>query len=156
MRTSAKIVKIKGIRNLRKKLTKLGKTGNRQAREAAVKAGLLVIQNQAKQNVDKQTGTLARSISSEVKSQGERTEGRTGTNLEYARMEEFGTAGLPGGVLRPKNAEYLVFEVGGQVVQTKEVRRDPHPYLRPAFDQKKNEAVLEIRRALKKIIQKAV
>lgn len=148
--------KVIGIKKLQQKLRKLGVTGNRQARETALKAGLLLIQNQAKQNVHKQTGTLSRSIISEVESQGERTEGRTGTNLEYAAMEEFGTAGLPGGVLRPKNAPYLVFEVNGQVIQTKEVRREGHPYLRPAFDQKKNQAVQEVRRALKEIIQKAV
>ena len=151
-----KIVKIKGVRKLRQKLKKLGEVGGRQAREVAVKAGLLVIENQAKQNVHKQTSTLARSISSEIESKGETTIGRTGTNLEYAAMEEFGTAGLPGGVLKPKNAPYLVFELDGKLIQTKEVKKEAHPYLRPAFDRKKNKAVLEIRRALREVLQKAV
>lgn len=82
-----------------------------------------------------------------------KTIGRTGSNLDYAAMQEFGTAGLPGGVLRPKNKPYLVFEIGGQVIKTKEVRRAAHPYLRPAFDAKKGEAIKEMGRVLTKLIK---
>lgn len=44
------------------------------------------------------------------------------TKLKYAAMMNYGTAGLPGGVLRPRTKKVLRFPVGGRFVFTKEVR----------------------------------
>lgn len=148
-------VKITGIKDLQRKLAKMGFVAAQNAQETALAAGLKPIENEAKRRVHKVTSTLSRSIHTEVKSSQGRSEGRTGTNLEYAAMQEFGTAGLPGGVLRPKNAPYLVFEIGGQIVRTKEVSREGHPYLRPAFDSKKKEAIEETKRVLRKMVLQA-
>lgn len=93
--------------------------------EVPVRAGLLIIENQAKRNIQNRgehpmaTGTLAASIHSVVKVNAKSVEGRTGTNAEYAKRHEF----LPG-----------------------------HAILRPAYDQKKGEAKQEIYDALRDLI----
>lgn len=93
--------------------------------EVPVQAGLLIIENQAKRNIQDKgehpmaTGTLAASIHSEVKVNAKSVEGRTGTNVEYAKRHEF----LPG-----------------------------HAVMRPAFDQKKGEAKQEVLDALHDLI----
>ena len=38
---------------------------------------------------------------------------RYGTNLAYARLQNYGTAGLPGGVLKPKTGKYLALPFPG-------------------------------------------
>lgn len=57
-----------------------------------------------------------------------------GTNLEYSAIHEFG------GTIRPKNAQFLHFFVGGTEVFTKEVEIPARPYMRPAWQNKKREA----------------
>jgi len=54
----------------------------------------------------------------------------------YARLQEYGSAGLPGGVIKAKIKPYLVFPRpgGGGFVRTKSVRVPAHPYLRPAIE----------------------
>lgn len=44
------------------------------------------------------------------------------TKLKYAAMMNYGTEGLPGGVLRPRTKKVLRFPVGGRFVYTKSVR----------------------------------
>lgn len=94
-----------------------------------IHAGLLVISNQAKENIDDSgthpqiTGNYARSIHNEIKVSGQTATGRTGTNVEYARRHEF----LPG-----------------------------HAVLRPAFDQKKDEAKQEVLDALQALVAAAI
>lgn len=61
--------KVVGIQNLHHQLRKLGKVAEKRGREAAMRAGLLVIENEAKRRVNKVTTSLARSIHSEVKSE---------------------------------------------------------------------------------------
>jgi len=109
----------------------------------ALKAGGLPIANEAKVRVPKLTGNLARSIhiggygdESELSlSDGtdiggniaarDRAQIRIGTNVEYATWIEFGTS-----------------------------KRAAKPYLRPAFDTKKAEAVREFTRAFRKLLAK--
>ena len=45
-----------------------------------------------------------------------------GTALPYAAMMNWGTEGLPGGVLRPKNAKALRFKIGRKVIFCKSVK----------------------------------
>lgn len=149
-------VKVVGVNKLSKNLRKLIHAANPKQREQALLAGLLPIQNDAKSRAPKKTGTYARSIHSEVESNGDTSEGRTGTNDVRAKMREFGTAGLPGGVLKPKNAPYLVFEVDGQVVRAKEVKQEEQPHFRPAYDSQKNKAIREVARVLTNAVKKSV
>ena len=45
-----------------------------------------------------------------------------GSALPYAAMMNWGTEGLPGGVLRPKNAKALRFKIGRKVIFCKSVK----------------------------------
>lgn len=63
------------------------------------------------QNILMDQGTLFQSIGNVHHATS--TDFRYGTNLIYARMMHFGTAGLPGGVLRPKKAKYLTLPYPG-------------------------------------------
>lgn len=149
-----------------------------------VQAGSKPILNAAKSNIKAQglikTRTLSRSIHEEVSMQGSSVaKAEIGTNLEYAAIHEFG------GVVRPKTAKYLAVPVGNykgsprkhprlklrktaggtlvmvdgsgrvQYVLKKSVEVPAQPYLRPAFDEHKDEAVEDMGRAFKALVMKA-
>lgn len=99
-----------------------GKATKAQAR-AALMAGALPIQTAAVQKAPVLTGTLRRSIHTETAETADGAVARVGTNVEYAPHQEFGTSRMAG-----------------------------QPYLRPAYDEKKNEALREIGRALTEMV----
>lgn len=91
----------------------------------AANAGMIVIINEAKTIVHKISSTLARSLHNGPPIvSGTEVTVRGGTNVEYGGFEEFGT------VFRP-----------------------PHPYLRPAYADKRSEAVREVRASLVIIVR---
>ena len=90
---------------------------------AAMMAGALPIQTAAVQKAAVLTGTLRRSIHTETAETSEGVVARVGTNVEYAIHQEFGTSRMSG-----------------------------QPYLRPAYDEKKGEALREIAAALKGMV----
>lgn len=105
--------------------------------EASVMVGLLPIQNQAIVNAPKVSRNLARSIHSEImESRPKYCEGATGTNLDYARRVELGFVGVDA--------------LGRQYNQAAQ------PYLRPAFDEKKQEAVKDMGENLNDILMQLV
>lgn len=92
--------------------------------KAGIKAGLLLITNEAKIKVPVITGTLKRSIHDEpVRTESGGFSGRVGTNVKYAAKIEFG------GSLKV-----------------------PDGYLRVSLDEKGDEAVREIISSLKQIL----
>lgn len=115
--------KLKGDDELVAKLQKLaGKATKAQAR-AALMAGALPIQTAAVQKAPVLTGTLRRSIHTETAETSDGAVARVGTNVEYAPHQEFGTSRMAG-----------------------------QPYLRPAYDERKDEALREIGRALTEMV----
>ena len=87
----------------------------------AVTAGRLAIETQAKINCPVRTGTLRRSINTQAEMQGQlKAVAHIGPNTNYAPYVEFGTR-----------------------------RMSPRPYLRPAFESRKGEAIETIRAALR-------
>jgi hypothetical protein len=58
------------------------------------------------------SGSLARSFNYNVLDQAGKLTLVVWSTSKYARLQEFGTKGLPGGVLRPKNARALAIPVG--------------------------------------------
>ena len=72
------------------------------------------------------TGALRRSIQVDNR---DRKNGRwrVGTNLVYARIQEFG------GVIRAKTAKFLKFQINGQWISKESVFINPHPYMRPSI-----------------------
>jgi len=116
-------VTIKGDDELVAKLKRLaGKATKAQAR-AALQAGALPIQTAAVQKAPILTGTLRRSIHTETAETSDGAVARVGTNVEYAPAQEFGTS-----------------------------RMRAQPYLRPAFDERKGEALRETARALEAMV----
>lgn len=161
---------VTGSKELSRKLAALGDDAQKHLERAAV-AGALVIQNRAKQLAPFKTGTLRRSIhigghadlapgSSDASAAGagdvpapevSKNEATVyiGTNLEYAAMQEFG------GTIRPRNAKALVFEIDGETIVTQSVTIQPQPYMRPAYDEGRDEALRVFGLAMADIIKAA-
>lgn len=73
---------------------------------------------------------------------------RIGTNLEYAAIHEFG------GIIRPVNAPRLVFEVEpGEWRTADQVEIPARPYLRPAADTKRAEALAVAGKVMGRLIE---
>lgn len=116
-------VTVEGQAELTAKILSLvAKAKGRQV-EAALRAGALVIQNQAKINAPVRTGTLRRNITHEVDGSHDTGYARIGTNIEYAPHVEFGTS-----------------------------KRPPNPFLRNAYDSRIGDAKAEIVAALEKMV----
>lgn len=118
---------ITGTRELDAKLKRLDAAITSQALANATLAGALVIERSAKEKVHVITGNLRRSIHSAIEtSTPTSATALVGTNVEYAPYEEYGTR-----------------------------YRGPHPYLRPALDEKRVEAQGVIAAAFKELIMQA-
>lgn len=139
----SKGARIRNLGRLDRKLGKLAKLASADVLENALQAGAQPIRNSAIDKAPYLTGTLRRSLHTEtVEKRGKKVRVLVGTNLEYAAMQEFG------GTVTPKQAKMLAFEVGGKLVFAKRVTIPAHPYLRPAFDEQKGEAVKQFRLAV--------
>jgi HK97 gp10 family phage protein len=119
----AKGTRLRGEDGLSKKLKALAAKASPKQAETAVRAGLLVIEGAAVQKAPVLTGALRRSIHTETATTSAGAVGRTGTNVEYGPFQEFGTS-----------------------------RMRAQPFLRPAYDENKDEALAEIERVLKEMV----
>lgn len=104
-----------------------------RAQIQGVNATLAAAVNHAKRNHDWQnrTGTLEGSIGVQdfARAEGRGVRGNWGSrDARYALIHELG------GVIVPKKAKALVFEIGGEVVRVMKVVIPARPYLRPAAD----------------------
>jgi len=144
-------VKIVGGPELARKLAQLSDVVAGKALERATLAGALLVQNAAKEKAPYRTGTLRRSIHSEVTETSKtRCEVEVGTDVVYARIQEYG------GVIKPKGPHLLRWKdaKSGQWYTARQVTLPAHPYLRPAFDEKGTAAVREIGEALKILLSR--
>jgi len=82
--------------------------------------------------LQRRSGRLRGSITHRVTLSGDRVRGELGTNVIYARIHELG------GVIRPKTAKYLKFQIDGQWRSVKQVIMPARPFLRPAFEDNLN------------------
>lgn len=114
---------MRGDDELVSKLRGLARKATPGQARAALMAGGLVIQTAAVPKARILTGTLRRSIHTEAEETATGAVARTGTNVEYAPAQEFGTSRMSG-----------------------------QPFLRPAYDEKKSEALREMVRALKQMV----
>lgn len=113
--------KIRGMQELQSKLKRLESGMQARVLKNALTAGALPIQNEAKILAPYETGTLRRSIHTEIVTHGDdRIVAEIGTDVDYAPHQEFGTRKMAA-----------------------------HPFLRPAFDTKLPEAKAEIVSAVK-------
>ncbi len=102
-------LKLKGLDALVQRIERLEAGLQEQALGAALYTGALIVEADAKVRVPKVTGTLARSIHTEVRG----ATAVVGTNVVYARRIEYGFVGLD--------------SLGRRYNQP------PQPYLRPAL-----------------------
>ena len=117
-------VDVRGDGELVAKLKRLAAKATPAQARAALMAGGLPIQTAAAQKARVKTGTLRRSIHTEAEETAKGAVARVGTNVEYAPAQEFGTSRMSG-----------------------------QPYLRPAFDEKRGEALKEIERVLRMMVE---
>ena len=144
-------MKLEGMDETMRALNRLDDNMAGRHLETAAKAGILPIQNQAKENAPWKSGTLRRSIHEETVSRSRRkVEVATGTDVIYARIHELG------GVIVPKTAAALAFEIDGQLIITQRVEMPARPYMRPAFDEKKGKAEDEVRDSLRTVVRRKV
>lgn len=147
-------IRIEGGPNLAAKMARLEAALTPERLEAAGIAGALKIVNAAKRNAPVVTSTLRRSIhigghtaltgalEGNAKDLGkgemsaQRVNIRIGTDLSYAARIEYGFTGRDS---RGRNYD-----------------QPPKPYLRPAFDEHKDEAIREVGIALTILVKKAL
>lgn len=114
---------VDGVDELVRKLQGLARKATPGQARAALMAGGLVIQTAAVPKARIKTGTLRRSIHTEAEETATGAVARVGTNVEYAPAQEFGTSRMSG-----------------------------QPFMRPAYDERKSEAVREMARVLKGMV----
>lgn len=136
------MTRIDGYPELIAKLRALKNVAVGETLQDALVASALPIQNEAKQKAPYRSGTLSRGITIE-RIAAKKTYAKVAistSKVPYARIQEF----------------------GGVIVQTTKkgnkrmIRIVAQPYLRPAFDTKKDEARSEFIEALRDLIQAAV
>lgn len=74
------------------------------------------------------THRLQHSVKSQVNRLGRKVVGRVGSPVVYAAIHEYG------GIIRPKNAKYLVFRIEGKFVRTKKVTIPARRWLSKSVD----------------------
>ena len=119
--------KLTGDKSLKRKLKMLGSTIVESILEEAVLAAAEPIQRQAEANAPRETGRLAGYIQIEV---GDKSPGKVEVKIG------------PG-----KEGFY------GKFVELGTVKSPPHPFLRPAVKQKKNEAFQEFSKVVREALE---
>lgn len=146
-------VEVIGLPILNRTFNRLGKAATGEAARRVVGAGARVIQDAARANVRaklnrRSSGRLEADITTEFENDYEATVGpRT---VVYARIHEYG------GVITPKRARVLAFEIDGKKVFTRRVVIPARPYMRPAYDAKRRAAQEAMRRQVEVEILNAV
>lgn len=113
------------------------------ALEKALGKACALVERAAKQNAPKDTGELRRSITSKV----EGTQGVVFTPLEYAPYVEYGTGLFAEGGGR-MDTPWAYQDDKGEWHQTN--GQKPHPFLRPALDENREEIIRIIKEGMKK------
>jgi HK97 gp10 family phage protein len=124
---------IEGGAELARKLTALGEAVAGDVLAAALRSGGLLVEADAKRRAPYRTGTLRRSIHTEVDAGGGQAEATVGTDVPYGARIEFG------------------FE--GKDALGRQYHQPARPYLRPALDENMDAAAREIGAALRKALE---
>jgi len=110
-------------------------------------AGYVKTRKLTGQSLKVRTGRLRNSITGKAQRIGNKIIGKVGTNVEYARIHEFG------GDIYPKNAPYLRFQVNGQWVTTKHVKIPKRPYLQPSLKENRDRILRDLGAAVNATIR---
>lgn len=122
-------------------LKRIDKMGSETNISAAIGKACALVEGEAKKKAPKDTGALRRSISSTVKG----TEGIVFTPLEYAPYVEYGT-GLFAEKGGRKNVPWYYKDEEGKWHITS--GQHPHPYMRPALNENREEVLRLIKEGI--------
>jgi HK97 gp10 family phage protein len=126
-------VTIKNLPEFRRVMMALKAAPSGNALVSIAKAGILPIQNAAIENAPYRSGTLRRSIHTEVLRSGATSAFvATGTDVPYARRLEFGF----------QDTDAL----------GRRYNQAARPYMRPAYDTRRGEAIAEVEAGLRELI----
>jgi phage gpG-like protein len=103
--------------------------------------GYIKTQKLSGQVLHRRTGQLSRSMTSLVEQDGKEIKGEVSTNIPYAFTHEFGAT------ITPREANYLVFQVNGRWVSTKQVTIPARPFMKPSLDENRDEYIKRLRQA---------
>jgi HK97 gp10 family phage protein len=145
-------VEVTGLKELSDNLRALDIEMQRTIMKRAVQAGATVILEEAERLVPKKSGKLAESIKLSIRSDVDvsEIEGTIGVNSPLAHLVEFGTQGTHGNNIvagkrgrRGKSTGKKAIAADGTIYGTTAVipPMKARPYMRPAFDTKKDAAV---------------
>lgn len=132
-------VKIEGMEEVAEAIQELG---NAADIEEALKKVCMLIERAAKQNAPKGNGELRRSIQSKINKTDDDIEGIVYTPLLYAPYVEFGT-GLFAEEGGRQDVPWRYKDDKGEWHSTRGMK--PQPYLRPAFNDNREEILRIIR-----------
>lgn len=122
-------------------LKRIDKMGSETNISAAIGKACALVEGEAKKKAPKDTGALRRSISSTVKG----TEGIVFTPLEYAPYVEYGT-GLFAEKGGRKNVPWYYKDEEGKWHRSS--GQHPHPYMRPALNENREEVLRLIKEGI--------
>lgn len=137
-------VKVEGLADLERRMQSLSEDMANKIARAATAAGAAVIKKAAIQKVPRDTGNLAKNIIAKrlPKSETELTSEHIVTVRKGRRTAKQKAAGLRDGYY-------------GQFVEFGTVKMSPRPFLRPAFDNNKTQAVEAIKSRIEARLKKA-
>lgn len=112
---------------------------------SALNTACLLVESSAREKAPKDTGALRRSIESKVESSGGDMRGIVFTPLYYAPYVEYGTGLFAEGGGR-KDVPWNYQDDSGEWHSTS--GQHPHPFMRPALDENREEIVRMLKEAL--------
>lgn len=140
-------VRVIGLEELRVNIGRQIDRASPAAVGRAIARGAEVVERAAKTNIKRHdlilTGDLRASIRYIIRENKTGADALIGTDKIYAAIHEFG------GVITPKSAPALVFEIDGQLIITQSVTIPERPYLRPALDDNKPAIFNAVAKSLK-------
>jgi HK97 gp10 family phage protein len=136
-------IKLEGLEGV---LESLNNMADEESLKAALGKACAVVERAAKEKAPKGTGELRRSIESKVEQQGDNLVGVIFTPLEYAPYVEFGT-GLFAEEGGRKDVPWCYQDDKGEWHTTS--GQHPQPFMRPAFNENREEILRILREALK-------
>lgn len=146
-KVSAKLV---GLPALEAKLQALSDQGA-AVLMAALRAGALEIQNEARRLVPKRTRTLSRSIIiEEVSSSATAATVRVGPTEPYGKYIEYGT-GIHAEGGNGRKTPWVWVTGDGKFITTRGMQ--PKPFMRPAADTKREKALAKFRRTFRQALE---
>lgn len=137
-------VKVEGLAQLEKRMQTLALDMQDKIARAATAAGAVVIKNAAIRNAPRDTGNLAKNIIAKRLPKGEAQ--HTSEHIVTVRK---------GKLTKKQKASGLKDAYYGGFVEFGTVHMAPRPYLRPAFDQNKTQAVDAMKSRIETRLKKA-